>query len=71
MPETKPRGLMQRSTVCEFLDMGRKKVDRLRLAGEIEGWLVDGKWYFTRASVERFADRRGDVNTVALIAGGV
>lgn len=71
MPDSKPRGLMKRSTVCEFLDMGRKKVDRLRLGGEIEGWLVDGAWYFTKASVDAFADRRCDVNTVALIAEGV
>ena len=68
MPDTERRGLLKRTTVMELLDMGRKKVDSLRIAGEIEGFTIDGAWYLTRQSVYAFIDRRTSVNTVALIA---
>ena len=71
MPDTERRGLLKRTTVMELLDMGRKKVDSLRIAGEIEGFTIDGAWYLTSQSVHAFIARRSPVNTVALIAEGV
>lgn len=68
MPDPERRGYLNRTTVMELLDMGRKTVDSLRIAGEIEGRTVNRKWYFTRQSVYAFIDRRDPVNTVALIA---
>ena len=71
MPDTeRRRGLLKRTTVMELLDLGRKKVDSLRLAGEIKGFTIDGRWHYTKASVHAFIDRGSNVNTVALIAEG-
>jgi helix-turn-helix protein len=64
-------GMMKRSRVCRLLDMSPRTVMRLRLAGKLTGRRVDGRWYFTEASVKAFLAGRNDVNTVAVIAEGV
>lgn len=63
-----PNGLLKRTQVQQLLSMGRHKVDRLRLAGQIKGFRIDETWYFTTRSVDAFINRGRDVNTIAEIA---